>query len=93
MVVDHHSHSGPPKGILQGRTRLLWGTGDKLRLLSKFRIWGVFGLTWSGLEPTTYRNQGEHANNYTTDAEINGWNVAYVHGKHYMITRSYNEGM
>jgi hypothetical protein len=24
--------------ILPGGTRLLWGTGDKLRLLSKFRI-------------------------------------------------------
>ena len=28
----------------------------------------VFGLTRSGLEPTTYRTQGEHANRYTTDA-------------------------
>jgi hypothetical protein len=29
---------GPPKGILQGGIRLLWGNRDKLRLLSKFRI-------------------------------------------------------
>ena len=28
----------------------------------------VFGLTLSGLEPTIYRTQGEHANHYTTDA-------------------------
>jgi hypothetical protein len=31
--------AGPPKGILQGGTRLLWVTGDKLMLVSKFRIW------------------------------------------------------
>ena len=28
----------------------------------------VFGLTRTGLEPTIYRTQGEHANHYTTDA-------------------------
>ena len=28
----------------------------------------VFGLIWSGLEPTTYGTRGEHANHYTTDA-------------------------
>ena len=28
----------------------------------------VFGLTRSGLEPTIYRTQDEHANHYTTDA-------------------------
>jgi hypothetical protein len=28
----------------------------------------VFGLTRSGLEPTIYRTQGEHANHYATDA-------------------------
>ena len=28
----------------------------------------VFGLTRPGLEPTIYRNRGEHANHYTTDA-------------------------
>jgi hypothetical protein len=27
----------------------------------------AFGLTWSGLEPTIYRTQGEQANHYTTD--------------------------
>ena len=27
----------------------------------------VFGLTQSGLEPTIYLTQGEHANHYTTD--------------------------
>jgi hypothetical protein len=27
----------------------------------------VLGLTRSGLEPTIYRTQGEHANHYTTD--------------------------
>jgi len=27
----------------------------------------VHGLTRSGLEPTIYRNRGEHANNYTTE--------------------------
>jgi hypothetical protein len=26
--------------LLQGGTRLLWGSGDMLRLLSKLRIWG-----------------------------------------------------
>ena len=28
----------------------------------------VFGLTRSGLEPTIYCTQDEHANHYTTDA-------------------------
>jgi hypothetical protein len=28
----------------------------------------VFGLTRLGLEPTIYCTQGEHANNYATDA-------------------------
>ena len=28
----------------------------------------VFGLTQSWLEPTIYHTQGDHANNYTTDA-------------------------
>jgi len=31
---------GPPREILQGGTRLFRGTGDRLRLLSKLRIWG-----------------------------------------------------
>jgi len=31
--------TGPPREILQGGTRLLWGPGDRLRLLSKLRIW------------------------------------------------------
>ena len=30
----------------------------------------VFGLTLSGLEPTTYRTRGEHANHYATDAVL-----------------------
>jgi hypothetical protein len=25
----------------------------------------VFGFTWSGIEPTIYQTQGEHANHYT----------------------------
>jgi hypothetical protein len=29
---------GPPREIMQGGTRLLWGPGDRLRPLSKFRI-------------------------------------------------------
>jgi hypothetical protein len=33
-------NSGPPREILQSGTRLLWGLWDKLRLLSKLRIWG-----------------------------------------------------
>ena len=32
--------SGPPREILQGRTRLLWVSEDGLRLLSNLRIWG-----------------------------------------------------
>ena len=38
----------------------------------------VFGLTRSGLEPTIYLTQDEHANHYTTDAVVTtfgrGWN-------------------
>jgi hypothetical protein len=30
----------------------------------------AFGLTWSGLEPTIYRTQGEQANHYTTDVVL-----------------------
>jgi hypothetical protein len=30
--------SGPPREILQGGTRLLWGSGGRLKLLSKLRI-------------------------------------------------------
>jgi hypothetical protein len=30
----------------------------------------VFGLTQSGLEPTNYCTQGEHAHHYATDAVI-----------------------
>ena len=30
--------SGTPREILQGGTRLIWGPGDKLRLLSKLKI-------------------------------------------------------
>ena len=32
--------TGPPREILQGGTKLLWGPGDRLRLFSKLRIWG-----------------------------------------------------
>jgi hypothetical protein len=28
----------------------------------------VFGMTRSGLEPTIYRNRGEHSNHYAADA-------------------------
>ena len=31
---------GPPREILQGGTRLLWGPRDRLRFISKLRIWG-----------------------------------------------------
>jgi hypothetical protein len=31
--------AGPPKGIVQGGTRLIRVTGDKLMLIAKFRIW------------------------------------------------------
>ena len=30
----------------------------------------VFGLSRSGLEPTIYRTQDEHANHYTTDVVL-----------------------
>ena len=30
-------YTGPPREILQGETRLLWGPGDRLRLFSKLR--------------------------------------------------------
>jgi hypothetical protein len=30
----------------------------------------VFGLTQTGLEPTIYRTQDEHANHYTTNVVI-----------------------
>ena len=33
-------------------------------------IFIVFGLTWSGLEPTIYRTRDEQANHYTTDAAV-----------------------
>ena len=32
--------AGPPREILHGETRLLWGHGDRLMFLSKLRIWG-----------------------------------------------------
>ena len=32
--------AGPPREILHGGTRLLWGHGDRLMFLSKLRIWG-----------------------------------------------------
>jgi hypothetical protein len=39
----------------------------------------VFGLTWSGLEPTSYRTRGEHANHYvyTTDAVMLSMNILF----------------
>ena len=33
--------AGPPREILQGGIRLHWGPRDRLRLISKFRIWRV----------------------------------------------------
>jgi hypothetical protein len=30
----------------------------------------VFGLNQSGIEPTIYSTQGEHANHYTNDAVL-----------------------
>jgi len=33
----------------------------------------VFGLTRSGLEPTIYSTEGEHANNYTTASVSDLW--------------------
>ena len=32
--------AGPPREIMQGGTRILWGPGDRLRLISKLRILG-----------------------------------------------------
>jgi hypothetical protein len=30
----------------------------------------IFGLSWSGLEPTIYHTRGEPANHYATDAVL-----------------------
>ena len=40
ILTPCHPHTGPPIEILQGGTRLFWDPGDRLRLLSKLRIWG-----------------------------------------------------
>jgi hypothetical protein len=32
--------AGPPREIMQGGTRIFWGPGDRLRLISKLRILG-----------------------------------------------------
>jgi hypothetical protein len=49
----------------------LFCNGDEQRLIMEVKrtlpMFVVFGLTRSGLEPTTYRTRGEHANHYTTD--------------------------
>jgi hypothetical protein len=42
----------------------------------------VLGLTRSGLEPTIYRTQGEHANHYTTD-EPTIYRTQGEHANHY----------
>jgi hypothetical protein len=36
--IDDVLSPGPPREIMQGGTRLLWGPGDRLRPLSKLRI-------------------------------------------------------
>ena len=38
----------------------------------------VFGLTWSGFEPTIYHTRGEHTNHYTTDEPM----IYHTRGKH-----------
>ena len=42
----------------------------------------VFGLTRSGLEPTSYRTRGEHTNHYTTDAVPSYLRRAYLYANH-----------
>ena len=44
----------------------------------------VFGLTRPGLEPTTYRTRGDHANHYATDVvkmsvEHHGLSYIYIY--------------
>jgi hypothetical protein len=38
--VQQHELPWPQREIVQGGTRLLWGPGDRLKLLSELRIWG-----------------------------------------------------
>ena len=40
VVIKYPWSPGPPREILQGGTRLYWGHGNRLRLLSNLRIWG-----------------------------------------------------
>ena len=35
QMYDNGLYAGPPKEIVQGRTRLLWGPRNRLRRLSK----------------------------------------------------------
>jgi hypothetical protein len=47
----------------------------------------VLDFTWQGLEPTIYRTQGEHANQYTIDAVSSmevmqlGWHITVFLGR------------
>jgi hypothetical protein len=38
-IWKYNSYAGPPRELLQGGTRLLWGPGDRLILFSKLRIY------------------------------------------------------
>ena len=40
ILLSKAIQTGPPREILQGGTRLLWGLADRTRLLSKLRILG-----------------------------------------------------
>ena len=40
LIVFMDVGQGHQRENLQGRTRLLWGPGYRLKLLSKLRIWG-----------------------------------------------------
>ena len=49
----------------------------------------VFGLIWSGLEPTIYRTWGGHANNYTTDAGLEAMKyIVYLYFDIYAVKSS-----
>jgi hypothetical protein len=43
-------------------------TGNPVYFIATNTNFIVFGLTRPGLEPTIYRNRGEQANHYTTEA-------------------------
>jgi hypothetical protein len=44
FLRQYHLYWGPPREILQGGIRLLWCPGDRLRLLSKLRMWCPINL-------------------------------------------------